>query len=298
MPTLEPNLTLNNGVSMPALGLGVYQSPPEVTTHVVQTAIEAGYRLIDTASAYANEREVGAAIARATVDRGELFVTTKLWISDYGYESALRAFDVSMRKLGLDYLDLYLLHWPMPDDFEATIASYTAAEQLLSDGRVRAIGVCNHKPEHLDALVGRVDVVPAVNQVELHPYFAQPEVVSADSAHGVITQAWSPIGGRYVYGPKDPDNVKNVLEDPAVVAIAHKHAKTPAQVVLRWQVQCGRSAIPKSVRPERIAENIDIFDFALTPEELASIDALDTGVRGGYDPSAFNLKVFPATIPD
>lgn len=209
---------------------------------------------------------------------------------------ALRAFDASLRRLGLDYIDLYLLHWPMPSDFEATVAAYRAAEKLLADGRVRAIGVCNFGPKHLEALIACTDVVPAVNQVELHPYFTQQDVRDADAAHGIVTQSWSPLGGVYRYAPQRPEDVKNCLEEPTVVDLAAKYTKTPAQVVLRWHIEHGLSAIPKSVRPERIAENIAIFDFALTPEEVAAIDALDTGVRGGPDPEIVDTKRFPRKI--
>src|SRR3954469_8269200 len=191
----SPLIALNNGVKMPALGLGVYQSKPEETVGAVATALKGGYRLIDTAPAYLNEREVGEGIRRSGIDRSEVFVTTKLWISDYGYDRTLRAFGISQRKLGLDYVDLYLLHWPVPSDFETTIASYKAAEKLLADGRVRAIGVCNFSPKDLQNLMARTSTVPAVNQVELHPFFILKELRDFDTAHGIITQAWSPIGG-------------------------------------------------------------------------------------------------------
>jgi diketogulonate reductase-like aldo/keto reductase len=290
--------TLNNGVKMPALGLGVYRSSPEETTAAVESALASGYRLIDTAAAYLNERQVGEGIRRSGVDRAEVFITTKLWISDYGYEQGLRAFDASLRKLGFDYVDLYLLHWPVPTDFEATVQSYRAAERLVADGRVRGIGVCNFSPTHLDDLVARTSVVPAVNQVELHPFFTQPAVREADRRHGIVTQSWSPIGGVNVYMPKDPNSVKNPLEHPVVRELAAKYGKTVAQVVLRWHSQHGLTAIPKSVRPGRIAENFAIFDFELTADEVAAIDALDTGVRGGPDPELVNTTLFNFTIPD
>jgi diketogulonate reductase-like aldo/keto reductase len=276
----------------------VYQSSPAETVGAVKAAIANGYRLIDTAAAYLNERQVGEGIMRSEIDRSEMFVTTKLWISDYGYEPALRAFDASLRRLGLDYLNLYLLHWPVPSDFEATVASYRAAEKLLEEGRVRAVGVCNFSPKHLEDLIDRTEVVPAVNQVELHPFFIQREVRDADTRHGIVTQAWSPIGGVNVYAPRDPNAVKNPLEHPVVVQLAAKHGKTPAQVVLRWHIDQGLSAIPKSVRPQRIAENIDLFDFALSPNEMAAIDALDTGVRGGPDPEIVDTKLFNFRIED
>jgi diketogulonate reductase-like aldo/keto reductase len=286
-------ITLNNGVRMPAFGLGVYQSTPEQTTGAVEAALANGYRLIDTAAAYFNEPQVGEGLRRSGVARGEVFVTTKLWISDYGYESALRAFEASLRRLGLDYVDLYLLHWPTPSDFEATVASYRAAMKLLADGRVRAIGVSNFSPQHLDDLIARTEVVPAVNQVELHPFFNQRELRAAHARLGVVTQSWSPLGGVNVYAAADPQAVKNPLEHPVIVGLAAKYGKTPAQVVLRWHIEHGLSAIPKSVRPERIAENIRIFDFALTADEVKAIDALDTGARGGPDPEIVDTKLFP-----
>jgi diketogulonate reductase-like aldo/keto reductase len=298
MAERSPIITLNNGVEMPALGLGVYQSSPEQTSGAVKAAIANGYRLIDTAAAYFNERQVGEGIVRSGIDRSELFVTTKLWISDYGYERTLRAFHASQRKLGLDYVDLSLLHWPVPTDFEATVASYRAGEKLLADGRVRAIGVCNFGAKHLENLIARTTVVPAVNQVELHPFFIQREVREADARHGVVTQSWSPIGGVNVYAPRDPNAVKNPLEHPVVAKLAAKYGKTPAQVVLRWHIEHGLSAIPKSVRPERIAENIDVFNFRLTANEIAAIDALDTGVRGGPDPEIVDTKLFSFSIED
>jgi len=298
MANADNLLTLNNGVRMPALGLGVYRSTPDQTFGAVQAALASGYRLIDSAAAYLNEREVGEAVRKSGIDRSAVFVTTKLWISDYGYDRALRAFDASQRKLGLEYVDLYLLHWPVPTDFEGTVQSYKAAEKLLEGGRARAIGVCNFSPTHLDSLVARVSVVPAVNQVELHPFFTQRAVREANARHGVVTQSWSPIGGVNVYMPKDPTAVKNPLEHPVITKLAAKYGKTAAQVVLRWHIEHRLSAIPKSVRPERIKENIAVFDFALTPDEVAAVDALDTGVRGGPDPELVNTKLFNFSIPD
>jgi 2,5-diketo-D-gluconate reductase A len=293
----SPVLTLNNGLSLPALGLGVFQSTPEETTAAVTTALNAGYRLIDTAAGYFNERQVGEGIRNADVSRDEVFLTTKLWMGDYGYDRALRAFETSLTKLGLDYVDLYLLHWPVPGNFDDTVAAYKAAEKVLADGRARAIGVCNFKPEHLSALLDRVDVVPAVNQVELHPFFQQPDMSEADRQHGIITQAWSPIGGIFSY-TEDADPELNPLTNTTLAAIAGAHGKTPAQVMLRWHVQEGRSAIPKSVKPHRIAENIDIFDFELTRDELARIAALDLGARGGPDPDIIDPEVFPLEIDE
>lgn len=288
----SPMIALNNGVRMPALGLGVYQSSPQDTVGAVATALGEGYRLIDTAAAYFNEKEVGEGITRSGVDRDEVFVTTKLWLSDYGYDTTLRAFDTSLANLGLDYLDLYLLHWPVPASFDETVASYQAAGKLLADGRVRAIGVSNHNADHLHRLVDRTGVVPAVNQVELHPYFAQRELREADAEAGVVTQAWSPLGGVNAYWEGGRNAARNPLEHPTVTGIADRYGKTAAQVVLRWHLEHGLSAIPKSVRPHRIKENIGVFDFALTAGEVAAIDAIDTGMRGGPDPDVVGLGDF------
>src|SRR3954452_25106566 len=296
--TKGPTLTLNNGVSMPAFGLGVYQSKPEETVEAVKTAIEGGYGLIDTAAAYFNEPQVGEGLRQSGVDRENIFITTKLWMSDYGYDETLHAFDRSMRKLGLDYLDLYLLHWPVPNDFDRTVAAYKAAEKLLAEKRVRAIGVCNFSPQHLEDLLARTSVTPAVNQVELHPFFSQKELREADASLGIVTQAWSPIGGVNRYSGENPETSQDPLSHPTVTRLGHKYGKTPAQVVLRWHVQVGNSVIPKSVRHERILENINIFDFALTPEELASIEGLDTGKRGGPNPEQVNPALFKLTIQD
>jgi diketogulonate reductase-like aldo/keto reductase len=279
-PATTPALTLNNGVALPALGLGVFQSPPEETLTAVEAALGGGYRLI----AYDNEREVGEGIRRSGVDRDEIFVTTKLWISDYGYDSALVGFDASLRRLGLDHVDLYLLHQPVPTHFEDTIGAYKAAETFLADGRARAIGVSNFSTEHLRRLIDRTDVVPAVNQIELHPYYTQPAIRELHAVLDIVTQAWSPLGGVLVYVPGS-DESRGPLTDPVITDLAAKYGKTPAQVVLRWHIEHGFCAIPKSVKPHRIAENFDVFDFALTAEEIATIDALDTGVRGARTPN-------------
>lgn len=298
MSTKTPHLTLNNGVIMPAFGLGVFQSPPAETVRAVTSAIADGYRMIDTAAAYFNEHEVGEGIRQSGINRAELFVQTKLWISDYGYDQALRAFEASLRRLGLDYVDSYLLHWPMPSDFEATVAAYRAAEKLLADGAVRAIGVCNFSPKNLDDLIARSSVVPAVNQVELHPFFTQDAVREADGRLGIVTQSWSPIGGVNRYNAADKKVVQDPLRHPTIVTLAERYRKTPAQIVLRWHIEHGLSAIPKSVRPERIAENIDIFDFTLTSDDVASIDALNTGVRGGPDPQIVDTRLFTISIEE
>jgi 2,5-diketo-D-gluconate reductase A len=288
-------LRLNNGVEIPALGLGVLQSEGEATS-AVSTALQAGYRLIDTAAAYFNEREVGQGIRDSGVDRGEVFLTTKLWMTDYGFDSALRAFDTSTAKLGVDYLDLYLLHWPWPANWSQTVAAYQAAERLLNEGRVRAIGVANFKPGHLRALVTATEVAPAVNQIELHPNFQQPEQVALHQELGILTQAWSPIGG--VYGWAGENGAVPPLQNQAIRAIAQAHWKTPAQVILRWHLQQGRSAIPKSVKPERIAENVDVFDFELTTDDMHAIKSIDTGQRGAIDPDDATPEVITLTIDD
>ncbi|WP_277980538.1 aldo/keto reductase [Sphingomonas phyllosphaerae] len=290
----QPTLTLNNDVEMPLLGLGVYQSAKQEAVAAVRTALSDGYRLIDTAAGYFNEAEVGEGIRTSGVDAKDVFVTTKLWMSDYGYDEALHAFDRSLGKLRLDQLGLYLLHWPVPADFERTIASYKAAERLLADGRVRAIGVCNFSEADLERLIDNVAVVPAVNQIELHPYFNQHALRAVHQRFGIVTQAWSPIGGINVYASKGP----NVLEDPTITALAKRYGKTSAQIVLRWHVERGTSAVPKSVRAERIAENISIFDFALTADDIASIDALDTDERSGPDPDTVNQQSFDLVIED
>ncbi|QYF75538.1 aldo/keto reductase [Cryobacterium sp. PAMC25264] len=272
---------------MPALGLGVFQSSAEDTAAAVESALRTGYRHIDTAAAYLNERQVGEGIRASGVNRDEIFIETKVWISQYGYDETLHAFDVSTRKLGVDTLDLLILHQPAPWQFDSTLAAYRALETLLGDGRVRAIGVSNFTGTHLERLMAERTVVPAVNQIELHPYFAQQENEAANTALGIVTQAWSPIGGITFYpGNWNDGTAKNPLNDPVIKAIGGEHGKSNAQVMLRWHVQQGRSAIPKSVRPERIAENFDIFDFELSTDQLAQIDALDLGVRSGPDPDA------------
>jgi diketogulonate reductase-like aldo/keto reductase len=296
MTTTAERVVLNNGVEMPILGLGVFQSPPEETTAAVETALADGYCLIDTAASYDNEREVGEAIRRSGIDRGELFVTTKLWFSDYGYDEGLVGVAGCLRRLGLDYVDLFLLHQPVPTDFESTVAAYKALETVLGEGRTRAIGVSNFSERHLESLMGRTEIVPAVNQVELHPFFTQPLLRAFHAQHGIATEAWSPLGGIYVYRPADPEAVLNALHDPTVTSLADRYGKTPAQVVLRWHVQHGVIAIPKSVKAHRIKENFDVFDFELTPAEVASIDALDTGVRGGPDPEKLNMTTYPKKV--
>jgi len=292
--TRVPSITLNNGVELPALGLGVFQSPPAETVTAVESALAAGYRLIDTAAAYANEREVGEGIRRSGVPRDEVFIDTKVWISDYGYDATLHAFEKSTRKIGVEHLDLLLLHQPLPSAFERTLDAYRALEKLLTDGRVRAIGVSNFMPQHLERLLNETSVVPAVNQVEVHPYFQQPTLQRLHAEHGIATQAWSPIGGITSYRGME----KRSFDDPTLLEIARQHGKSAAQVMLRWHLQEGRSAIPKSVKAARIAENFDVFDFELTREQLLAIDALETGVRGGPEPDSITLEAYGRSIPE
>jgi diketogulonate reductase-like aldo/keto reductase len=290
-----PQLILNNGVAIPALGFGVFQTPPDETREAVATALSTGYRHIDTAAAYNNERQVGEAVAGSGVDRAEIFLETKIWISDYGYDETLHGFDKSARKLGVDQIDLLILHQAMPSEFGKTLEAYRALETLLADGRVRAIGVSNFMVEHLTALLDASTIVPAVNQIEVHPYFQQREVQSFGVEHGILIQAWAPIGGITFY--RDSGH-RSTLEDPVIGAIAAQHGKSAAQVMLRWHLEQGHSAIPKSTNPGRIAENFDVFDFELTDEQLAAIDALDTDRRGGPDPSVFTLAAWGRPIPE
>lgn len=290
-------VTLNNGLEIPAIGFGVFQSAPEETVDAVRTALETGYRHIDTAAAYGNEREVGEGIRASGVDRDDIVVETKIWVSDYGFDETLHAFDKATGKLGFDTIDVLILHQPAPDRFEQTVQAYRALERLYADGRVRAIGVSNFMPHHLRSLLDQSDVIPALNQVELHPYFTQPNVQRADAEHGILDQAWSPIGGITFY-PGWGDERVSVMDDPTIGSIAEAHGRTPAQVMLRWHVQQGRNAIPKSTNPGRIAENFDVFDFALTDDELARLDALDTGRRNGPDPDGTDTSRFDRVIPE
>ncbi|MEU2184549.1 aldo/keto reductase [Streptomyces thermolilacinus] len=270
-----PSLTLNNGVAMPQLGFGVWQVPDSEAADAVGTALEAGYRSIDTAAVYENERGTGQAVKASGLPREDLFVTTKLWNTEQGYDSTLRAFDASLERLGLDYVDLYLIHWPVPA-WDAYVDTYRAFEKILADGRARSIGVSNFLPEHLERLMDATSVVPAVNQIELHPQLPQAETRAFHERHGIATEAWSPLGqGR------------GLLEVPAVAAVARKHGRTPAQVVLRWHLQLGNVVIPKSVTPSRIRENIEVFDFELDGEDMAAFAALDEGRRLGPDPAVF-----------
>ena len=288
------SITLNNGVEMPAIGLGVFQTPPDATTAAVEEALRVGYRHVDTAAAYMNERGVGEGISRSGIAREEVFIETKVWISDYGYDATLHAFDKGAGKLGVEQLDLLILHQPLPSAFDLTLDAYRALEKLLADGKVRAIGVSNFMPEHLERLLTETSVVPAVNQIELHPYFQQTALQQVHAEHGILTQAWSPIGGITSYR----DAEKSTFDDPTLLEIAAQYDKSAAQVMLRWHLQRGRSVIPKSTKPARIAENFDVFDFELSTEQLAAIDALDTGVRGGPEPDSITLETSGREIPE
>ncbi|WP_406299624.1 aldo/keto reductase [Embleya sp. NBC_00888] len=274
--TPVPDITLNNGVTIPQLGFGVFQIENDEAGAAVATALEVGYRSIDTAAVYGNEAGVGRALAASSVPREEVFVTTKLWNTAQGYDSALVAFDESVGKLGLDYVDLYLIHWPTPNR-DRYLDTWRAFEKLLSDGRVRAIGVSNFQPDHLTRLLEHTALLPAVNQVELHPYLQQGKVRGYDRAHGIATEAWSPLGQG-----------GDLLKDPVIAEVAGAHGKSAAQVVLRWHLQLGNIVIPKSVTPSRIRENLEVFDFELTADQLTAINALDRGGRMGPDPDTLN----------
>jgi diketogulonate reductase-like aldo/keto reductase len=271
-----PPIILNNGVEMPQLGFGVWQVPDDEAERAVATALEAGYRSIDTAAIYGNEKGTGRGIAASGVARKDLFVTTKLWNAEQGYDSTLRAFDASLEKLGLDHVDLYLIHWPMPAKGKY-IDTFKAFEKLYADGRAKSIGVSNFLPEHLEKLIEATSVIPAVNQIELHPHLQQHASREYHAEQGIATEAWSPLGSG-----------KGLLEVPAIVAIAQKHNRTPAQIVLRWHLQLGNVVIPKSVTPSRIKENIDVFDFSLDTEDIAAISALNEDRRVGSDPANVN----------
>jgi 2,5-diketo-D-gluconate reductase A len=271
-----PSVTLNDGNSMPAVGLGVWQTPPPDTERAVGTALAAGYRHIDTAAAYGNEVETGRAIADSGVAREDVFLVTKLWNADQGYNSTLAAFDASIGRLGVDYLDLYLIHWPVPE-LNTFVDTFKAFAHLRDQGRIRSIGVSNFEPEHLQILVDGTGIVPTVNQVELHPLLPQKELREVHAQLGIATEAWSPLGQG------------SLLENPTIAAIAEEHGKTPAQVLIRWHIQLGNIVIPKSVTPERIVSNFDVFDFELSEDNMTSIGVLDDGTRLGPDPRTFNF---------
>lgn len=270
-----PAVTLNTGEAMPQLGFGVFQVPDAEAEAVVAEALDAGYRSIDTATLYENERGTGRALAASGIPREDLFVTTKLWNTDQGHDAALRAFDTSLHRLGLDYVDLYLIHWPAPGQ-ERYVETWRALARIHAEGRARSVGVSNFEPEHLRRLLDDGGPVPAVNQIELHPRLQQEELRAFDAEHGIVTEAWSPLGRN-----------NGVLTDPAVRAVAEKHGRSAAQTVLRWHLQLGNVVIPKSVTPARIRENIDVFGFELDEADMRAIGTLETGVRVGPDPATF-----------
>jgi 2,5-diketo-D-gluconate reductase A len=277
MPGAVPDVTLNNGVRMPQLGFGVFQVGDDEARAAVATALECGYRSIDTAALYGNEHGVGVAVSASGIPREELFVTTKLWNADQGAGRVLPAFERSIDKLGLDYVDLYLIHWPVPSRGRF-VETWEAFQGLYAEGRMRAIGVSNFTPPQLTRLLEETAVVPAVNQVELHPGFQQPELRAFHRAHGIATEAWSPLGQGAA------------LTHPVITRLAERHEKTPAQVVLRWHLDLGNVVIPKSVTPGRIRENFSVFDFALTPEDARQIAGLESGHRIGPDPDVVGVK--------
>jgi 2,5-diketo-D-gluconate reductase A len=272
--TTVPAVALNDGVAIPQLGFGVFQVPPEDTQEAVEEALANGYRHIDTAAAYRNEAGVGAALAAAGLPREDIFVTTKLWNSEQGHDSTLAAFDKSLERLGLDHVDLYLIHWPMPSE-DRYLDTWRAFEKVQDEGRVRSIGVSNFRIEDLERLREEAERLPTVNQIELHPQLQQVALRDWHAEHGIATEAWSPLAQGAL------------LDDETIATIAAHHQKTPAQTILRWHLQLGNIVIPKSVTPERIRENIDIFDFELSEDDMAAIARLDSSERIGPDPATF-----------
>ncbi|TGB43422.1 aldo/keto reductase [Mycolicibacterium peregrinum] len=273
---MSPRVTLNDGNSVPQVGLGVWQTPAEETVRAVSAALQAGYRHIDTAAAYRNEAETGRGLVDSGVPREDVFLVTKLWNSDQGYDSTLAAFDASLERLGVDYLDLYLIHWPVPAN-NAYVDTFKAFSHLRDQGRIRSIGVSNFAPEHLNVLIDATGIVPAVNQVELHPLLPQHELREIHARLGIATEAWSPLGQG------------SLLTDPVITGIAERHGKTPAQVLIRWHIHLGNIVIPKSVNPERIVSNFDVFDFDLDESDMSAIASLETDTRLGPDPRTFNF---------
>jgi 2,5-diketo-D-gluconate reductase A len=272
--TSIPTVALHDGVEIPQLGFGVFQVPPEETQQVVEEALADGYRHIDTAAAYRNEAGVGEAIAAAGLGRDEVFVTTKLWNSEQGYDSTLAAFDKSLERLGLDRVDLYLIHWPMPTE-DRYLDTWRAFERIHEEGRARSIGVSNFRVEDLERLEAEAEKLPTVNQIELHPSLQQADLRAWHADHDIVTEAWSPLAQGAL------------LDEDTIETIAAHHEKTPAQTILRWHLQIGNVVIPKSVTPERIRENIDVFDFELSEDDMAAIARLDAGERTGPDPAEF-----------
>ena len=271
-----PTIRLNSGHHSPQLGFGVFKVSPDQTRDVVVQALDAGYRLIDTAAMYRNEEGVGAALAAADIPRKDIFVTTKLNNDAHGYDAALRAFELSRTKLGVDYVDLYLIHWPLPA-LDRYVETWKALIKLNQDGVARSIGVSNFQPEHLERITDETGVTPALNQIELHPYLTQPQLREYDTSHGIATEAWSPIarGG-------------GLLKDPVITSLAEKYGKTPAQLVIRWHIELGNVVIPKSVTPQRILENFEVLDFELDSEDVDALLALDRQGRTGAHPDDIN----------
>ena len=275
MPS-APTLTMNDSRLIPQLGFGVFQVPPAETAQAAGVALDAGYRLIDTAQGYGNEAGVGEAVRRSGIAREDLFITTKLTNSEHGRDRALKAFDESLRQLGMEYVDLFLVHWPVPAR-DLYVETWRALEKLQAGGRARSIGVSNFTEAHLDRLAREADTVPAVNQVELHPYFPQEQLRAYHAEHGILTEAWAPIGQG-----------QGLLGQDTISQLAAQKGKSPAQVVLRWHIQLGNIAIPKSVTPDQIRENLNVFDFSLDDDEMRQISHLSNGQRIGPDPETFN----------
>ncbi|MBY8857718.1 aldo/keto reductase [Nocardia sp. CA2R105] len=271
-----PSIVLNDGSVIPRLGFGVFQVPPGDAAAAVTSALEVGYRSIDTAAVYANEAGVGDAVRKSGLDRDEVYLTSKLWNSEQGYDSTLRAFDATMAELDMDYLDLYLIHWPVPAA-DRYVDTFRAMQEIKSQGRVGSIGVSNFTREHLERLIGETGETPVLNQVELHPSLAQPELRAFHAEHGIATEAWAPLGQG------------SELKDPTIGSIAAEVGRSPAQVIIRWHLQLGNVVIPKSVTPSRIEENFDVFSFELSFEQMQLISALDTGSRLGPDPATFRV---------
>ena len=270
-------ITLNNGVRMPKLGLGVYKISDEEVAEVMHHALQVGYRSVDTAQFYENEQGVGKAIQKSNIPREDLFITTKVWNSHHGYDKTMQAFNESLEKLALDYIDLYLIHWPTPM-FDQYVETYKALEEIYNDGRVKAIGVSNFNIEHLERIMDECNVKPTVNQVECHPYFQQKELKAFCKENDIFVEAWSPLARGAV------------LKDEMINNIAKNHGKTAAQIILRWHLQEDTIVIPKSVTPSRIRENFDVFDFALSEEEMVQMQALDRNERNGRDPIEMDMK--------
>lgn len=284
-----PTKTLNSGHDIPQLGLGVWQAENDETEKAVRHAIdEAGYRHIDTAAAYGNEEGVGRGLASASVPREEIFLTTKLWNADQGYDSTLAAIDTSLGKLGVEYVDLYLVHWPLQDS-DRMKQTWAAMEKIAESGKARTIGVCNFEPHHLDVIRGDGEIIPAVDQIELHPHLPQQALRSFAAQHDIVVESWSPLGGTSNSGWGKASKPNTLLDDPVLAAIAEKYEKSIAQVIIRWHLQNDLVVIPKSVHEERISQNIDVFDFALDDDDLMEIARLDDGERVGLHPDEMNL---------